>query len=224
MDFAASQIEPDYLHALQAYNRALRSRNYVFKREAEINWRQADAYARLMAGFHRVLVTQRQQLMQAIEPRAQEVLGSLSGGSETMHVRYDASCAPGQLFELLLANREEEQRTRTTFAGAHRDDFTVLINKQPADTFASEGQQRSLSLALKLAQTRVLEQARGEPPLLLIDDVFGELDPHRRRALLELLPADSQRIITTTHLEWAGALSENISVWQVEAATVIPTA
>jgi DNA replication and repair protein RecF len=69
----------------------------------------------------------------------------------------------------------------------------------------------------------VLEHARGQAPLLLIDDVFGELDPLRRRALLDHLPGDSQRLITTTHLEWAGTLSDNMTVWQVEAGTVSAT-
>jgi DNA replication and repair protein RecF len=71
-----------------------------------------------------------------------------------------------------------------------------------AARFASEGQQRTLALAFKLAQTRLIVARTGQMPLLLIDDVFGELDPERRRNLLAHLPPDSQRLITTTHLDW----------------------
>ena len=220
MDFAAGQISPDYLHALQGYTRALRSRNYTLKRDNQVNWRQADAYAKIMDGFHRILTDQRRQLLHALEPDAHDVLAMLSMGQEALELRHAPGCGEEPLFEVLLANRAEEERTRTTFAGAHRDDFIVMLNGRAADAFASEGQQRSLSLALKLAQARVLEDACGQPPLLLIDDVFGELDPLRRRALLAGLPRGAQKIITTTHLDWAGDLGGNTTVFHVEGAVV----
>ena len=220
MDFAAGQISQDHLHALQGYNRALRSRNYTLKRDTQVNWRQADAYAKIMDGFHHTVTSQRRQLLHDLEPPAREVLAMLSMGQETLELRHAPGCPGDSLFEVLLANRAEEERTRTTFAGAHRDDFVVLLNGRAADSFASEGQQRSLSLALKLAQARVLEHARGQPPLLLIDDVFGELDPLRRRALLAGLPPGAQKIITTTHLDWAGDLGGQLAVFNVEGAAV----
>jgi DNA replication and repair protein RecF len=71
-----------------------------------------------------------------------------------------------------------------------------------AADFASEGQQRTLALALKLAQGKLLEQRGGRLPLYLIDDIFGELDPGRRNALVRHLPATAQKWITTTHLDW----------------------
>lgn len=220
MDFAASQMEPGYLHALQGYTRALRSRNYTLKRDPLVNWRQVDAYARIMDEFHRMLTAHRARLLQSLEQPAHEVLTLLSMGQELIEVRYAPGCPGESLLEELLAHREEEERTRTTYAGAHRDDFTVLLNGRAAEAFASEGQQRSISLALKLAQARVLEHARGQPPLLLIDDVFGELDPRRRRALLDGLPAGTQKIITTTHLDWAGDLGDRRAVFTVQNAAI----
>ncbi len=220
MDFAAGQISPDYLHALQGYTRALRSRNYTLKRDNQVNWRQADAYARIMDGFHQILTEKRRQLLHALEPAAHDVLTMLSMGQEALELRHAPGCGGEPLFEVLLANRAEEERTRTTFTGAHRDDFIVMLNGRASDAFASEGQQRSLSLALKLAQARVLEDACGQPPLLLIDDVFGELDPMRRRALLAGLPRGAQKIITTTHLDWAGDLGGHTTVFHVEGAAI----
>ena len=107
-----------------------------------------------------------------------------------------------------------------TAAGPHRDDVTVTLNGLDASTYASEGQQRSAALALKVAQARVLEESAGQPPLLLLDDVFGELDAHRRRALLGLLPPGTQKIITTTTLDWARDEVVGGMVYGVEAATV----
>ncbi len=98
------------------------------------------------------------------------------------------------------------------------------MNALDATTFASEGQQRSVALSLKIAQAYVLDQDQGQPggapPLMLLDDVFGELDATRRRALLRLLPAGTQKIITATSLDWAGAEELTGMVYEVEGAGV----
>jgi DNA replication and repair protein RecF len=88
-----------------------------------------------------------------------------------------------------------------TTAGPHRDDLQLNLGGTPA-TLGSEGQQRTLVLSLRLAAARLLEAHHGEPPLLLLDDIFGELDLSRRAALLEQLPKNAQQIITTTRREW----------------------
>jgi DNA replication and repair protein RecF len=90
------------------------------------------------------------------------------------------------------------------------------LNDLDATTYASEGQQRSFALSMKHAQAHVLESASGSAPLMLIDDVFGELDAHRRRALLACLPVGTQKIITTTNLEWADTDQMNGIVYQVD--------
>lgn len=217
LDFAASQTAPDYLQALQGYNRALRARNYVLKRELMINWRQADAYARLMDSFHSTLTNARRQLLYDLQPVASTVMTELSQHCEEVQIAYQPGCVESTLFDELASRRDEEARTRTTATGAHRDDFAVSLNGRPADAFASEGQQRSIAISLKLAQARTLETVRGAAPLLLIDDIFGELDPVRRRAFLAALPPDAQAIITTTHLDWASGMPE-AWVYHVEGA------
>ena len=102
---------------------------------------------------------------------------------------------------LLAQSQSEDARLRQTSVGPHRDDVRFFLNEQSSD-FASEGQQRTLVLALKLGAARLLERHFGAPPVLLLDDIFGELDLARRNALLAALPADAQKLITTTHLDW----------------------
>jgi DNA replication and repair protein RecF len=85
--------------------------------------------------------------------------------------------------------------------GPHRDDVRFHLNEISSD-YASEGQQRTLVLSLKLGSARLLERHFGAPPVLLLDDIFGELDVSRRNALLAALPAQAQKLITTTHLDW----------------------
>jgi len=220
LDFAASQIFPDYLKALRGYERAVRGRNYVLKRDAVIQWRQADAFARVMDEFAQVLRARRAELIASIQPHVAKVHHDLSTGAEAVEVTYAPGFTEASLAEELAARRDEESRNRQTAAGPHRDDLTLTLNGLDASTYASEGQQRSAALALKVAQARALEAAAGKPPLLLLDDVFGELDAHRRRALLSLLPPGTQKIITTTTLDWARDEALVGTVYQVEAGVV----
>jgi len=101
----------------------------------------------------------------------------------------------------LEANRENDARLRQTGAGPHRDDIELLLNGRGSQ-FASEGQQRSMVVALKLGQGRLLQAHTGREPLFLMDDIFGELDLARRNALLAQMPAGAQQLVTTTHLDW----------------------
>lgn len=222
LDFAASQIFADYLPALRGYERALRGRNHVLKRDAIIAWRQADAFAGVMNSFARVLRARRAELTAALAPEATSAHAVLSEGAETAAATYQCGQAGEDLVTELAALRTEEQRQRLTLAGPHRDDLGLTLNGLDATAFASEGQQRSLAVALKVAQARVLEATCGRPPLLLVDDVFGELDAHRRRALLSLLPTGTQKILTTTSLDWASADGVPGEVWRVETATLQP--
>ncbi|MFH7241635.1 MAG: DNA replication/repair protein RecF [Spirulina sp.] len=93
-----------------------------------------------------------------------------------------------------------EQHQRTSLVGPHRDDIDLIINDTPSRQYGSQGQQRTLVLALKLAELHLIESVIGEPPLLLLDDVLAELDLHRQNQLLEAIQDRFQTIITTTHL------------------------
>jgi DNA replication and repair protein RecF len=101
----------------------------------------------------------------------------------------------------LEAARNEDARLRQTSVGPHRDEVAFFLNGH-ASGFASEGQQRTLVLSLKLGAAQLLGRHFNTPPVLLLDDVFGELDMGRRAALLAALPPDSQKLITATHLGW----------------------
>ncbi len=203
LDFAAAQLFGAYLPALRSYERALRSRNFLLKRDAAIAWKQVDAYAQLMEKHGKILSGCRDELIVRLSPYVAAIHERLSQGREAAALAY-AKGHPGEsLTADLEARRAEEERGRGTACGPHRDDVVLEINGRAAGAFASEGQQRTLCLALKLAQARVLEEGRGEPPLLLMDDIFGELDKHRRQALLGCLPAGTQKVMTTTFLDWA---------------------
>lgn len=116
-----------------------------------------------------------------------------------------------------------EQQQRTTLVGPHRDDIALTINNTPSRQYGSQGQQRTLVLALKLAELHLIEAVIGEPPLLLLDDVLAELDLRRQNQLLEAIQDRFQTLITTTHLgafdsQWM-TTSQILTVHQGHIAT-----
>ena len=140
--------------------------------------------------------------MDALRERVAEAHRSVSGQREEVTMSYQPSGEVGMLAASFAQAWERERNQRQTVVGPHRDDLLLNINGLKAADFGSEGQQRTLALALKLGQGAVLESLGTRRPIFLIDDVFGELDTARRNALMVALPAASQKLITTTSLSW----------------------
>jgi len=220
LDFAAAQVFPEYRESLRAYERVLRSRNFLLKRDVVISWKQVDAYAAVMTRHADVLRRCRADLTDAMRADAHSVQAELSGGDEGLEVRFAPGFSSSDLGEELKTLRAEEERQRSTAIGPHRDDLEFTINGRDAASFGSEGQQRTLSVAMKVAQSRVLKERMGRAPLLLVDDVFGELDRHRRQAFLRALPQDSQIFITTTSMDWLDEGTFDGRIWEVRAGKV----
>ncbi len=143
----------------------------------------------------------RARLVEELSPLASAAQNTVSGKIEPLALQYLPASGP-DLRESMLQARERESRLRQAVVGPHRDDLLLRLHGMPAADFASEGQQRTIALALKLAQGKLLESSGGRPPLYLMDDIFGELDPGRRNALMSHLPPLAQKWITTTHLDW----------------------
>ncbi|MEY2598203.1 MAG: replication and repair protein RecF [Verrucomicrobiota bacterium] len=199
LDFLASQIRPDYRRALRDYDRALRSRNLLLKSPTS-RWREISAFDPLLLSNGRQITLARSELLTALLPLAQLAHTAISTGRE----KFDALYRPGAgspFPDSLEPARLEDLRLRQSTVGPHRDDWELSLSGHPA-ALGSEGQQRTLALALRLAAARLLEAHFGAPPLLLFDDIFGELDLARRSALLRELPANAQQIVTTTQIEW----------------------
>jgi len=200
LDFLGVQIDPRYRPALRAYERTLRSRNALLK-SVQPRPREVAAYDAPLVASGLQLLAMRTRLANWLAPFATEVYREISGNLETLSLRF-APGATDNFAEDLARSREEELRLRQTVVGPHRDDLEIFVNEMPARRYASEGQQRTVALALKVGQARVLANETGAVPLLLVDDVFGELDVSRRNALLSQLPWDSQKIITATNVDW----------------------
>jgi DNA replication and repair protein RecF len=199
LDFLGAQVVPNYLRQLRAYERALRSRNALLKEERPR--REIEAFDKPLLEAGSYLLAARRELCFELGPLATEALSVISGGSEQLELFYRPG-SPDDFPAKLAASRADEIRMRTTVVGPHRDDIEILLEGRHAASFASEGQQRSAALAMKLGQARRLEKAVETPPLFLIDDIFGELDPVRRNNLLAALPFTAQKFVTATTLQW----------------------
>lgn len=217
LDFLGAQMEPLYRDHLRAYDRALRSRNRLLKQYPQPR-REIAAWDGPLLESGTLLTALRRHLVAALAPAtaaAQRAIGL--GQDATLELRYEAGA--GEDFAAsLAASAEQERRTSVTSVGPHRDDVALGLEGRPAAEFASEGQQRTIALALKLAQAEMLRVAHGQP-ILLLDDIFGELDPARRNALFLALPAEAQKFLTTTHLDWLEAAPDG-PVWRVQGGRV----
>ncbi|MEM9479714.1 MAG: DNA replication and repair protein RecF [Verrucomicrobiota bacterium] len=224
LDFAASQLHAGYGEALRNYDRALRARNFLFKRDARPDWKSIDAYTQLLVEHGKTLTEQRADLASVLQPLTDEAYRQISlGECAPVGLRYMSGAGDGDFEHAFENSREEDARRRQTTVGPHRDDLEIQIGEMPASQFASEGQQRSIALAMKLAQANVLRELRNQSPILLVDDIFGELDPPRRNALFSAFPADSQKLLTTTHLDWADeAVSNGLKIFEVSGGRVSP--
>jgi DNA replication and repair protein RecF len=217
LDFLGSQCDPGYLKNLRAFERALRSRNFLLK-EGPHRSRELAAYDGPLVAAGEYLAGVRASLCAELAPLVAQHARAISTREESVGLRYSPSGTPG-LAAALAASAVEERRLRQTVVGPHRDDIELHLDGAAAAGFASEGQQRTLALALRLAQAGLIRQRRGKPPVYLVDDVFGELDPERRRRLLAALPDDTQRILTTTSWQWLEP-GEEAAQWKIEAGGI----
>lgn len=220
LDFLGSQWHPAYRPALLGYRKALKSRNLLLR-----NPRHSEAtlcsYATILARNGKILCELRTRLLELLRPHICRLHSDISGGQEEINITYRPSTTI-DLEEAFLQSEQADIKAGFTTVGPHRDDFELCISGRSAAEFASEGQQRTLATALVLAQSGLLQVQTGHAPTLLIDDIFGELDPTRRRALLAQLPTDSQVFITTTHTDWLQDTPPPLPLLHISNSTISP--
>lgn len=217
LDTLLLQLEPVYASLIQQYTQILRQRNALLKsiKAAAIDptklapttpvalW---DAQL-VVAGSH--IIRRRDRVITRLLPLAQTWHRAISGQSEELQIVYrpnvpitidQPEAIQSQFLAQIQEKRAIERYQGTTLVGPHRDDLDFMLNGTPARQYASQGQQRTLVLALKLAELQLIEDVIGEPPILLLDDVLAELDLNRQNQLLETIQDHFQTLITTTHL------------------------
>lgn len=158
--------------------------------------RTLDVWDAKLATAGEALVKAREALVDMLDPEVAKAYDQLAGTAAVTSVRYVRSW-DGPLAEALAANRQQDLRRGANTIGPQRDELDLQLDGMAARTHSSQGEQRSLALALRLASHGVLTASAGEPPVLLLDDVFSELDQDRAAALVANLPS-GQAVLTTT--------------------------
>lgn len=210
LDIFLCQVDPAYCRTLSSYNRLLAQRNQLLRNLRERAGRPAelDFWDDRHAGYSAAIVSRRAAALEELASLAAERYATISDRAPdgALDVRYSAPLADtaagesemtDRLREALHGTRSADIRRGATGTGPHRDDLAFTVGGRDARAFASRGQQRSIALSLRLAEAELMRRRTGDPPVLLMDDVFAELDPHRRDQLFSLLQAEHQVIATT---------------------------
>lgn len=183
--------------------RALQQKNALLRHSAggtERPWAEKCALLEVLnvelAAQGEAIQKRRREYLALLTPLACANYAELSHGAERMAVRYAAQFEPGGLSALLKQRQNDELRAGQSLCGIHREDVELLLDDQPAKVFASQGQQRSVVLSLKMAEAAAAARITGEHPVLLLDDVLSELDEGRKQYLLTRMK-EKQTFVTS---------------------------
>ena len=210
MNVAAAQCFPAYMKHYSDYKLALENRNAILKLAAKgiyFDEREFISWSESMAEYASYIYMARAEYVKRLEVHAKGVLADISSGEEELSLSYKSDIADGtkltdrlavrdEYVRIFTENSEKERLAGVSLYGVHRDDLEIFINGKSARLFASQGQQRSIVLALKLAEGEVTREMCGEYPVFLFDDVLSELDETRRKYVLDGV-GERQIIITS---------------------------
>jgi len=202
MDVALCQMSKTYFAALSRYDKVLQNRNRLLK-SGGADRNTLAPWDELLADVGARIVKARRGYIKRLQPLAAERHAFLSDGREKLELGYegadgeDIDSVKASLAAAFVKDRDVDMRLKFTHSGPHRDDMSIAVDGADVRTYGSQGQQRTVALSLKLAETALFTEVLGTSPVLLLDDVFSELDASRRRKLLDALDG-FQSVITST--------------------------
>lgn len=228
LDMELSQTRPAYYYRLQQYNLALRQRNALLKSN-DIRPGMLAMWDEQLATLGEFIMAERQRFVDTLSTIAYDLHSSITDGKEKLSVDYQPNVSmdgPQELRERLLQSltesAAEDLRRGYTQTGPHRDDISIRLGETDLRAFGSQGQQRTAALSIKLSELALLQDEKGEPPVLLLDDVLSELDQSRQRLLLHSVKG-CQCFLTCTSLDGLEkAEIGDAALWQCRDGTLAP--
>ena len=207
-DSLMAQLDHQFLELLISYNALLRQRNAVLKQGSDRSGHGFDreyllALDEQLAPLGQQLTVLREAFLSEYVPIFQRHYRQLADGREAVTLTYKSELLGADFAQLLRTNERRDFALQRSTTGSHRDDFVFLMENMPVKSHASQGQQKSFAIALKLAQFEMLAAKQQQKPLLLLDDIFDRLDDKRIARLLELVADETfgQVFLTDTNLE-----------------------
>lgn len=206
MDSIISQYNKHYLEKLIAYNHVLTQRNALLKQFHESRFFDSSSleiWDEQLVMYGEEVIKYRKEFLELFTPLFTKNYHFISGSSEDVSLDYDCKLIDKHYQTQLIANLERDRISHHTTIGPHRDDLEFKLMGNSLKKFASQGQQKSYLLALKLAQFELIKDKKQTKPLLLLDDIYDKLDETRFKKLIELVSGDDfgQIFITDTHLD-----------------------
>lgn len=186
MNAVLSQMDREYMSALQQYNRLLQQRNKMLK-EQNIDRSLLEVIDMRMASFAEPVFRARKRFVEDLRPIVSQYYKTVSGGSEQIDIEYETELYKAGLDQLLESSFERDRVMKYTTVGVQRDDLVFTMNGHPIRRCGSQGQQKSFLVSLKFAQYEIMKRNYGFAPILLLDDVFDKLDMTRISNLLQMV-------------------------------------
>ncbi|MBF9235927.1 DNA replication and repair protein RecF [Hymenobacter sp. BT683] len=232
-DSLMAQLDHEFLELLISYNALLRQRNAVLKQGGDRPSHGFDrdyllALDEQLAPIGQQLTALREAFLAEYLPIFQRHYRQLADGREVVTLTYKSQLVGADFAQLLRNNERRDFALQRSTTGSHRDDFVFLMDEQPVKSHASQGQQKSFAIALKLAQFEMLAAKQQHKPLLLLDDIFDRLDDKRIARLLELVADETfgQVFLTDTNLERTDQALARVTIpilrFRVQDGTVAP--
>ena len=184
-----SQMDREYMSAMQQYNRLLLQRNTMLK-EPDLDRSLLEVIDMRMSMLAEPIYQARKRFVEQLKPVVAEYYKALSGDSEQVDIEYESELSKAGLEQLLASSFERDRILKHTTTGIHRDDFAFRMNGHPIRRFGSQGQQKSFLVSLKFAQYEIMKKNYGFAPILLLDDVFDKLDMGRISNLLQMVASN----------------------------------
>lgn len=220
LDMELSQLHAPYLNGLQQYRQILRQRNELLRHHTP-DPTLLEIWEAQLVEHGTLLIEKRSRFIEQLTPLAVAAYHRIAGDEElTLAYNGDVN-DPNEFADILRDARQTDIRRRVTTRGPHRDDIDFHIDGQPARSMASQGQQKSAALALKLAELEWVRERIGEYPILMLDEVLAELDPSRSAHLFDAIDTQVQCIITTTQPDLVQQLGDRpIAEFNIESGAV----
>ena len=184
-----SQMDREYMAALQQYNRLLMQRNRMLK-EMDVDRSLLEVIDMRMSMLAEPVHQARKKFVEDLKPIVSEYYKALSGGSELVDIEYESELSKAGLDQILAASFDKDRMLKYTSSGVQRDDFIFTMNGHPIRRYGSQGQQKSFLVSLKFAQYEIMKKNYGFAPVLLLDDVFDKLDMGRISNLLQMVASN----------------------------------
>jgi DNA replication and repair protein RecF len=224
LDLLLSQLDRDYLEDSLNYQQAIKQRNSLLKQisDGKAKEDELDFWDAKLAEFGVRIIGKREQIIKDLGEYSTDFYKKVSGEKDELKIQYEPSISTTDIpeyLEKLFAGRKRDIVNGSTNLGPHRDDLLFLCNGHDMKSFASRGEWRSLVLTLKFTEIDLLKKKKGHYPILLLDDVFSELDDERQKVLFNIIK-NSQTFITTTHKEFLDVVEGEKKIWEVSNGAI----